>query len=677
MALDYKATSQAIIDGVGGADNIASATHCMTRLRLVLKDESKANDDGVKAIKGVKSVIKRGGQYQVVIGNEVSNLFKEFKTMGNFGGDGAAPEKKPEKKNIQWLFGYIAGCLTPLLPAMLGTGMIKVLLTLITAIPALGVTAESPTYQMFYSLSDAFFYFLPILLGWSIAKKTGGSAPLYMTIGAALCYPTLVTMMGGEMAGVTYGTLWGMPCAFMFGVVPVLLTTYTSSVLPMLLMIPFMKWAEDFADKISPNVLKAFMKPMVFFLICFPLLMCIIGPIGGVLGTLLAKGMSWLYSTVPWLTVGVLSALMPFIVMTGMHYALLPLFTLNLATLGYDVVVLVTMFCSNIAQGGAAFGVAAKTKDEELRSEGLACGISATIAGVTEPAMYGINLRFVKPMIAAVIAAGTSGLLAGLTQVRGYTMGGSPSFLSLITFIGGDKPYHGVIWGAICGVLSVVLSFVLTLFLYKDEKADAAAGDGAAEPALAMAGAGGAAAAAAAADFEAHVAAGNEEGIKTVKAVAAKPAAAKPAVEIDSPLNGEMIPLADVPDEVFAGGILGEGVAILPSDGNVYAPCDGVVSMLMDSKHAVSLVADNGAEILIHVGLETVALEGKPFEYKVTEDQEVKKGDLLLVADLQAIRDAGCKTYTPVVITNSDDYVNIKPAAYGPVKPGDRILDIE
>lgn len=256
MALDYKATSQAIIDGVGGVDNIASATHCMTRLRLVLKDESKANDDGVKAIKGVKSVIKQGGQYQVVIGNEVSNLFKEFKTMGNFGGDGAEPVKKDEKKNIQWLFGYIAGCLTPLLPAMLGTGMIKVLLTLITAIPALGVTAESPTYQMFYSLSDAFFYFLPILLGWSIAKKTGGSAPLYMTIGAALCYPTLVTMMGGEMAGVTYGTLWGMPCAFMFGVVPVLLTTYTSSVLPMLLMIPFMKWAEDFADKISPNVLK-------------------------------------------------------------------------------------------------------------------------------------------------------------------------------------------------------------------------------------------------------------------------------------------------------------------------------------------------------------------------------------------------------------------------------------
>ena len=674
MALDYKATSQAIIDGVGGADNIASATHCMTRLRLILNDEGKANDEAVKAIKGVKSVIKQGGQYQVVIGNEVSNLFKEFKTMGNFGGENDAP-KKEEKKNIQWLFGYIAGCLTPLLPAMLGTGMIKVLLTLITAIPALGVTAESPTYQMFYSLSDAFFYFLPILLGWSIAKKTGGSAPLYMSLGAALCYPTLVTMMGGEMAGVTYGTLWGMPCAFMFGAVPVLLTTYTSSVLPMLLMIPFMKWAEDFADKISPNVLKAFMKPMVFFLICFPLLMCIIGPIGGVLGNLLAKGMSWLYGTVPWLTVGVLAALMPFIVMTGMHYALIPLFTLNLATLGYDVVVLVTMFCSNIAQGGAAFGVAAKTKDEEIRSEGLACGISATVAGVTEPAMYGINLRFVKPMIAAVIAAGTSGLLAGLTQVRGYTMGGSPSFLSLITFIGGDKPYHGVIWGAICGALSVILSFVITLFLYKDEK-PAEGADGA-EPALATAGAAGGAAAAAAADFEAHVAAGNEAGIKSVKAVNAKPAAAAPAVEIDSPLNGELVALSDVPDEVFATGILGEGVAILPADGNVYAPCDGVVSMLMDSKHAISLVADNGAEILIHVGLETVALEGKPFEYKVTADQEVKKGDLLLVADLAAIEAAGCKTYTPVVITNSDDYVDIAPAAAGAVRVGDRILDIK
>lgn len=673
MALDYKATSEAIIAGVGGVENIASATNCMTRLRLVLNDESKANDEAVQAIKGVKSVIKQGGQYQVVIGNEVSNLFKEFKTYGNFGGDGAAPVNKEEKKNIQWLFGYIAGCLTPLLPAMLGTGMIKVLLTLITAIPALGVTAESPTYQMFYSLSDAFFYFLPVMLGWSIAKKTGGSAPLYMTLGAALTYPTLVTMMGGEMAGVTYGTLWGLPCAFMFGVVPVLLTTYTSSVLPMLLMIPFMKWAEEFADKISPNVLKAFMKPMVFFLICFPLLMCIIGPIGGVLGTLLAKGMSWLYSTVPWLTVGVLSALMPFIVMTGMHYALLPLFTLNLATLGYDVVVLVTMFCSNIAQGGAAFGVAAKTKDQELRSEGLACGISATVAGVTEPAMYGINLRFVKPMIAAVIAAGASGLLAGLSQVRGYTMGGSPSFLSLITFIGGDKPYHGVIWGAICGVLSVVLSFVLTLFLYRDEKADATAADGAAvgEPALATAGAPAAAGAATAAAGATAAAAGAK-----VKAVKTKAAPEKAAVEVCAPMEGELIPVADVPDEVFAGGVLGEGVAILPANGNVYAPCDGEVSMLMDSKHAISLVAENDVEILIHVGLETVALEGKPFEYKVEEGQKVKKGDLLMVADLQAIRDAGCKTYTPVVITNSDDYDSIVPAAFGPVKPGDAALSV-
>lgn len=673
MALDYKATSEAIIAGVGGVDNIASATNCMTRLRLVLKDESLANDEAVSAIKGVKSVIKQGGQYQVVIGNEVSNLFKEFKTHGNFGGEGDAPVNKDEKKNIQWLFGYIAGCLTPLLPAMLGTGMIKVLLTLITAIPALGVTAESPTYQMFYSLSDAFFYFLPVMLGWSIAKKTGGSAPLYMTLGAALTYPTLVTMMGGEMAGITYGTLWGMPCAFMFGVVPVLLTTYTSSVLPMLLMIPFMRWAEDFADKISPNVLKAFMKPMVFFLICFPLLMCIIGPIGGVLGTLLAKGMSWLYGTVPWLTVGVLSALMPFIVMTGMHYALLPLFTLNLATLGYDVVVLVTMFCSNIAQGGAAFGVAAKTKDEELRSEGLACGISATVAGVTEPAMYGINLRFVKPMIAAVIAAGASGLLAGLTQVRGYTMGGSPSFLSLITFIGGDKPYHGVIWGAICGVLSVVLSFVLTLFLYRDEKADATVADGPAvgEPVLATAGAPAAAGAATAAAGATAAAAGAK-----VKAVKTKAAAPKGAVEVGAPMQGELIPIEDVPDEVFAGGILGQGVAIMPADGNVYAPCDGEVSMLMDSKHAISLVAANDVEILIHVGLETVALEGKPFEYKVEEGQKVKKGDLLMVADLQAIRDAGCKTYTPVVITNSDDYDSIAPAAFGPVKPGDAALSV-
>lgn len=469
MALDYTAVSKQILDAVGGAENVASAGHCMTRLRLVLKDDSKADDDAIKGIKGVKSLIKQGGQYQVVIGNEVSNLFKEFSKLGNFAESAEAP-KKAEGNAVQRLFGFIAGCMTPMLPAMLGTGMVKVLLTLLTTFGLMSATG--PTYVLIYGMADSFFYFLPIFLAVQIAKKTNHSVPLFMVIGAMLCYPDIIKLLGGGIEGAPMGTFLGQPCTYLFGFLPVISVSYTSSVLPILLMTPVMTWAEDFADRVSPNVLKAFLKPMIFLLICLPVAFCVLGPLGSIIGSFMSNVFAAMYNAVPWLTVGVLSAAMPFIVMTGMHYALIPLCMNNMATLGYDVIVLVTMFCSNIAQGGAALGVAAKSKDTDTRSEGIACGISAIVAGVTEPAMYGINLRYIKPMIGAVIGAGISGLFVGITGVKGYTMGGSPSILSLIQFIGGEgNPMRGLIFGAIGAILSIGIAFIVTYILFKDEDA--------------------------------------------------------------------------------------------------------------------------------------------------------------------------------------------------------------
>ena len=638
MALDYVSTSKQIIEAVGGAGNIATATHCMTRLRLVLNDESKADDAKVNKIKGVKSVIKQGGQYQVVIGNEVSNLFKEFEKMGNFSETSNAAPPKPEGNIAQRLMGFVSGCMTPLLPAMLGTGMVKVLLTLLTTFGLMSSTG--PTYTFLFGMADSFFYFLPVFLAVQIAKKTNHTVPLFMVIGAMLCYPDIINLLGGAVEGAPMGTFLGMTCTYIFGFIPVISASYTSSVLPILLMTPVMCWAEDFADKVSPNVLKAFLKPMIFLLICTPVAFCVLGPIGNVLGNLMSGVFSAMYNTVPWLTVGILSAIMPFIVMTGMHYALIPLCMNNLATLGYDVIVLVTMFCSNIAQGGASLGVAVKTKDMETKSEGIACGISAIVAGVTEPAMYGINLRYGKPMIGAVAGAGAAGLICGIFGVKGYTMGGSPSILSLIQFIGGESPMRGVIFGAIAAVVSIGLAFFLTTILYKDEEKaeEEAADENAAEP-------------------------------EEKKALVEK-------IELVSPMTGKVLDIEKVPDEVFSSGALGEGVAILPTDGKVYAPADGTVSNLMDTKHAVALTTDSGCEILIHVGLDTVQLEGKPFEYHVTEGQKVKKGDLLLTADLAMITDAGYKIHTPVLVTNSDDYVSVKIAETTNIKAGDELMTI-
>ena len=637
MALDYKETSKKIIEGVGGADNITSATHCMTRLRLTLADESKADDAKVGKIKGVKSVIKQGGQYQVVIGNEVSDLFKEFKTMGNFDGGGKAEAPKAEGPIIQRLFGFVAGCLTPMLPAMLGCGMLKVVLVLCTTLGIL--TSSSPTYMIFYAIADGFFYLLPVFLGWGIATKTGHTVPLFMAVGALLCYPDLVTLMGGTTEGVTYGTFLGMGCTYMFGVIPVIETTYTSSVLPMLLMTPVMVWAEDWADKVSPSVLKAFLKPLLFMLICTPVVMIVLGPIGGVLGNLLAQAFTALYNAVPWLTVGLLSALMPFIVMTGMHYALIPLFMNNIATLGWDVVVLVTMYCSNICQGAAALGVAAKTKDIETRSEGIACGISGIVAGVTEPAMYGINMRFMKPMIGAVCGAGISGLLAGITGVKGYSMGGSPSLFSLITFISPEGSMSGVIWGAICGAIGIAVAFAVTFILFNDK--DAGIGEYAEEDDDA-------------ADGTPEVGPG----------------------KVYAPISGKVLPLSETPDDVFASGAMGDGVAIEPSEGKVYAPADGEITTFFPTGHAIGITTTNGAELLIHIGMNTVDLNGKGFTPKKQQGDKVKKGDLLLEFDIPTIKNAGFPVITPVIVTNMDYFNAVEPKSGMTATHGDEIINI-
>ena len=637
MALDYQETSRKILAAVGGAENISNATNCMTRLRLTLKDETKANDDQVKSIKGVKSVVKQGGQYQIVIGNEVSNLFKEFSKLGNFTEGSKAA--KPAGNAVQRLFGFVAGCMTPLLPAMLGTGMVKVLLTLLTTFGLMDKATSG--YVILYGMADSFFYFLPVFLAFQIAKKMNGSPALYMVIATMMVYPDIVNLLGGANADLPLGTFMGMPATSFFGI-PVITATYTSSVLPILLMAPVMKAVEDFAERVSPNVVKAFLKPMLFLLICTPIALCVLGPLGNVIGNVLAGVFSAMYNAVPWLTVGILSALMPFIVMTGMHYALIPLCFNNLATLGFDVIVMVTMFCSNLAQGGAAFGVAAKSKNTDTKSEGIACGISAVVAGITEPAMYGINLAKVKPMIAAVIGAGIAGLFTGITGVKGYTMGGSPSLFSIITFIGGEKPMSGVYFGIVGAIIAIGVPFVLTTMLYKED-----ASEGSAEVV---------------------------EEVSPVEEDVKKPLVKK--IEISAPLTGKVVPMAQIPDEGFSSGALGEGVAILPEDGNVYAPADGVVTSMMDTKHAIGFTTDDGLELLIHVGIDTVELNGAPFEYKTSEGAHVKKGDLLMTADLKAIEEAGKKIITPIIVTNTDDYVSVKATDSTTVKNGDSLMTV-
>lgn len=390
---------------------------------------------------------------------------------------------------------------------------------------------------------------------------------LFMTVGAALCYPNLSNLMGGST--LELGKFLGMDCT---------------------------------------------------------------------LGNLMSGVFLTMYSTVPWLTVGVIAAITPFIIMTGMHYALIPMMFNNLATVGFDVLVLVTQYCSNIAQGGASFGVALKTKDPEIRSEGIACGISAVIAGVTEPAMYGVNFRYGKPMIAAIIGAGISGLFCGITSVLGYAAAGTASLLTVVTFIGGEtNPMNGLIFGIIAGIMALGISVALSFILYKDEE-------------------------------------------KTATADSSDASDSSPSLAdttVVSPLVGEAVALTSIEDEVFSTETLGKGIAIEPSVGEVHAPCDGTIATFFDTGHALVIVSDTGAEFLIHVGMDTIKLGGEGFTPMVKEGDKVKEGQLLLKFDIEFIKSKGMPVTTPIVVSNTDDFSSVTALATGKVGLTSKLLEIK
>lgn len=622
MAFNHAKTAETVLEKVGGEKNVVGLTHCMTRLRFVLKDGNTPKDAEIEKIPGVIRVIRQGGQYQVVIGNEVSNVYNELLKLGKFEESTGNGQGNGTKENLfSRLSGFIAGCMTPLLPAMLGCGMIKVVLTLLTTFNL--VDSASSTYIALEAAGDAFFYFMPILLAMTTAKRLGSNIYLAMVMAAFLLHPKL-----GALLAEGSTTYFGLP---------VTSASYASSVLPVLLMVPLMGYIERFAEKICPSLVKVFLKPLIVIFVSIPLALVVVGPLGSILGNYLAAGVNLLYTNVGWLAIMLLSAAMPFIVMTGMHYALLPIATIGLASLGFDAVLIITMFCSNLAQGAASIAVAVKNKDKNVRSAASAAGISAIVAGVTEPAMYGVTLKYKTPMIASVIGAGVAGLYAGITHLVAYSMGGSPSSLSIIQMIGGDS-FKNMTNGIVTLLISLIVTFVMTMILYKPEVVE-------------------------------------EESAAVTEPVEEKRPLVE-TIELSSPVSGTVIPLSQVEDAVFSGGILGEGVAIIPEEGKVFAPVDGTISAITDTKHAVGMTSNDGVEILIHVGLDTVQLGGEGFVLHCKTGDKVKKGALLLEFDMQKIKEAGFPLTTPVLVSNMNQFVSLKASEKTQVKAGETLITV-
>ena len=616
--MDYSVTAKELIKKLGGEKNVDSLTHCMTRLRFVLKDESGIDDKAVENIPGVMGIMKKGGQYQVIIGNNVAKCYSEINKLYGFSDTASSNGKKVKRNPVTVALDFISGCMTPMIPAIIAGGLIKVLLVVLGPSLLNVISATGDTYIIMNAIGDAAFYFLPVFIAVTASKKLGCNTYLAIMVAAMLLYPDLITLLGGEAP------------TKLFGFIPVIHGSYSSSVIPAMLATILLKYVEKLVDKITPEWSKNFLKPLLIVLITAPITLCLLAPLGLVIGNGLQFVLNYIYNFAPWLAMALFAAFMPFIVMTGMHWAFVPAALLSIANPGYELMLLPAMLASNIAQAGATFAVAVKTKDSKMRQIAIPAGISALLAGVTEPAMYGVTLKLKKPMYAACIAGGVGGVIMGFVKLKAYAFA-TPCLTAIVQFISPDGGKN-MLFACIIAALSFVLSFVLALIMTKNKA-------------------------------------------ETTEETSSPKAEGSADLTIANPVSGEVIALSEVNDATFSSGVLGEGYAVIPTEGKVTAPFDGKVETLMDTHHALGLVSNSGIEMLIHVGLETVTLNGKYITPKVAEGDSFKKGDVLLTFDLEAIKKEGYDTTTPVVVSNADDYAAFAPAL-GNASAGVKMLEL-
>jgi PTS system beta-glucosides-specific IIC component len=637
MASKYDGLARIIIQNVGGKSNVISLEHCITRLRFKLKDESKANTAVLKATDGIVTVMQSGGQYQVVIGNHVPDVFDAVNTIGKFEASSEESAESGKKMGVgATLIDWISGIFQPLLGVLCAAGIIKGLLALFVFLG--WMNAKGGTYGTLYSVADGFFYFLPIILGYTAAEKFKGNKFIGMAIGGALCYPAMVGLTAGKAMGTLFaGTIFQTSFFSTFLGIPVLLPSsgYPSSVVPVILAVFFAVKLENFWKKVIPDVIKLFIVPVLTLAIIVPITYLVIGPISTVLCSIIGAVFKAIYGipAVGGLVAGlVLGAVWQVLVIFGLHWGLIPLMMINFSTLGYDFI-LSPYFAASFAQSMVVLAIYLKTKDKKLKNIALPAFISGMF-GVTEPAIYGVTLPKKKPFVISCIAASIGGGIIGLMGVRSYGMGGLGLF-GLPSFIDTkSNSAYSMYWIMIGTAVAMVIAFVLTFITYKDDAP-----------------------------------------VKTDNKTNLSAKAVKYEV-IASPLKGEVKNLSAVKDEAFSGGVLGQGIAIVPLEGKVYAPCDGVVSNLFETGHAVGITSQSGAEILIHIGVDTVKLNGDGFTKKVHKGDSVKKGQLLLEFDIDKIKKAGYSIVSPIIVTNMDNFVDMVPTDAETVNPGDTIITI-
>ncbi|MCU4716176.1 PTS beta-glucoside transporter subunit IIBCA [Bacillus cereus] len=600
--MKYKEFNEKIIELVGGKDNIQAVVHCMTRLRFTLKDRNKANTQAIKNMDGVIDVVSNNVAYQIIIGTHVNDVHKELTGILGISPSQGENDTKKKKNFIKAALDVVSESMTPILEPIICAGLLAAFLSIISLTGI--ISPDSPTYKIFDSLRIAVFYFLPILMAMSSAKRLGASPYLAVALAA--------TILSESINGVSGLNLFGIPLPQI---------TYANSFIPILLAVWFMGYVTKFVKRIVPNALQYFLTPLLIMLITLPATLLVFGPLGFYLGEGIIGFFNILMQYVgSWFVMMLYSALQPFIIMLGAGNFIMPVVASLIASDGYDPAFISSCTISDIAVGGAMLGYFLRTKNNKQKQLFGTVTLSAVL-GVTEPAIYGVFVKFRRPFLAVIIGGGLGGLFAGLTGVKAYSVAwglfGLPSYI-------GQGDFKNL-W---LMVISVIISFV----------------------------------GAAIASYILGVPAEEDEVSETKIIDERKETNGLRSLPLTSVASGELVQLSDINDQAFSTGALGKGVGIVPTSNDVYSPMDGEVTVIFPSKHAIGIKDENGVELLIHIGIDTVELGGRHFELFVKQGDHVTKGQKLVHVDFEKIKEEGYDPTIIIVITNTNDFLDVIPS---------------
>ncbi|WP_392566953.1 beta-glucoside-specific PTS transporter subunit IIABC [Utexia brackfieldae] len=637
---DYTQLASKIIAEVGGKENIISLTHCITRLRFQLKNDQAAHDDILKNMDGVVTVMKSGGQYQVVIGNQVADVYSAvMHQLGSLDEQAAEADNTKKQKKLNQLIDLISGIFQPVLGIMAAAGMLKGLNILVSV---MGLYPDSSgVFKIINAMSDALFMYLPVFLGYTAAKKFKLNPFIGLLIGLGLCYPGLqlaqIETTKQPLYTLFEHTLFSSPIYLDFFGIPVITMNYTSTVLPVIFIVYIAAKFEKLFNRIIPDVIKFFTVPMLTLLCAMLLGLILIGPVVTFVSALIAEGILLVRDFSPMLAGALVGFFWQIMVIFGVHWGLIPVYINNIMTLGYDNVMM-PFFATTFAQTAVVIAIMLKTKNRKLKQLSFPAAVSAFF-GVTEPAIYGITLPLKKPFIISCIASAIAGAYYGYANLREYIFGGIGIFEFPAMINPQTQGMGDIVVGLIGIAIAMPIAFVATLLMFKDKD---------------------------------DTLDNTHTSADTVAAAATQQSLN--SMTVYSPLAGQVIPLSQIEDAAFAQGLLGLGVGIKPAKGEVVAPFDGRVSSLFPTKHAIGLLSDEGAEVLIHIGLDTVQLDGQYFDSFVAAGDRIVKGQTLISFDQQQIQAAGFSTVTPIIITNSDDYLDILPTDNSEISAGQILL---